>query len=1484
MKKRITALVMVLIMTLSLVPISPTRVQAASDNISLGNAQWLEDNVCYWFPFVDVSFGEGQKIFCISVDNGGTFTIPKKSLLGDGSDIKISGLMVDNNDEKKYVDAAAIKDNTEVNATQLFSLTVTSKSSDINQIKKFIQGMRFYRNEVSNSAKQKVTVISNSVVLDDDMTAVALDGKIHYFRYVPWDFSQTIDENRNWYTAYERAKQSTFNGLKGYLATITSDIEQIYICKSVGLGSLGAWVGGARTKTTTLEGSSIGFDSESINELNPGERISGQMADTWYWMCGPEAGRSYYKLQQPEYYYLGNGSSDGCDESYNFWYSAEPNNTNKSEDAFNQEYCMEYGYDENGEWNDLWADDGINKNSKWKIDGYLIEYSPYTNTNVAPSEPYEETKKSSVDTKIIPEALQEIKATIRGNDFIVSKDEAADSDETKIKEWADTSGTDKKGNPIERTEIESDTTTLSGVTSKKEITFTNTTTASGEDAITTTVTAYVVDKVNKDEGNSGNNIEIGANDFDISRDQEAKINTTAGDTLFKQLAGVVATDSGQTVSANDITVKSIVPKEDGKYYDVTFAYDGVEVTVKATVLLPNIKANDFIVTTDEAESTTPADVKNYSDVYVYEGTKDFPVVVDVDDISVVSKKDNSEPSSIENGEEFEFSITDSVDSKKYTDTATAYVVDEKTAGTGDNEGITVGANNFTITQEQESKVKEALNKNQSLIQIDGGKATCETFKKLADVVATDITETEDAIPYDSDSIVLTDVKDTATPHVYDVTFAYKGVTVTVKAYAAVVDADDFIISVEDAKNTDNDKIKDLANVEATDENGNPVSLDKITSNPEDLKDVTDTGKKDITFTNPNGTDGPIETTVTATIVDKTNEDTIEDGSQVKIGANDFCISVEQAQNKDSLKELFKNLAGVAATKDAASGVHTNAVRSDISIDTSAIQPTNGDYKGVYPVTFTWEGVSVTVNATVKADGIPTPEDQKPGENITGNDFTVPAGGEQLTQDSFKEKADVDAADDNGATVPTVVDSTDLAKLNEAISKGEKGEYPVKVQTQNGTQTTVTVTVKDTTVEVEDTSDPDKANETIAANNYTIGIDDYTLVTGADKLTNNIKLANAIAYDTDTKADVPIVDVDTSKIQNAAGTYDVTFKTANGTSTTVKLTINSDWKTIGDVDEASDANKKSDTTSNPTAVKNTTSQGGQNPSTGVQNPPADTVGEDKIFEKTNPKDIVEKIDSSKTVDKVTVDGKDIPTGNYTVNGDTITIKQSAFSSFSAGTTHPVQIIFKDGSKHSFNVKVIDYDEKTVIKKVPILKMKKNMGKGTKFTLNLVGIDKTAKKIYKSSNKKIATINSKGTITAKKPGKCVITAYVIQKGSYYKVKVNINVKKQRIKLYNLKKKALSKKSGELPEFNVYKRVFKGKKTKLKFTSVEKDAKITYTTSNKKIATVTKKGVIQGKKKGFAVVTAKIQQNGKTYVTRIFVRVDDNTKNKNLSKYLK
>lgn len=104
-------------------------------------------------------------------------------------------------------------------------------------------------------------------------------------------------------------------------------------------------------------------------------------------------------------------------------------------------------------------------------------------------------------------------------------------------------------------------------------------------------------------------------------------------------------------------------------------------------------------------------------------------------------------------------------------------------------------------------------------------------------------------------------------------------------------------------------------------------------------------------------------------------------------------------------------------------------------------------------------------------------------------------------------------------------------------------------------------------------------------------------------------------------------------------------------------------------------------------------------------------------------------------------------------------------------------------------------------------------------------------YKSSNKKVAAVNSKGKVTAKKTGKAVITV----KCGNYKTKVAVYVN-EKLKLK--KSSAVIKVKG---------------KTSIKATT-NISGKITYTSSNKKIATVTSKGVVKGVKKGKATITVK------------------------------
>lgn len=132
-------------------------------------------------------------------------------------------------------------------------------------------------------------------------------------------------------------------------------------------------------------------------------------------------------------------------------------------------------------------------------------------------------------------------------------------------------------------------------------------------------------------------------------------------------------------------------------------------------------------------------------------------------------------------------------------------------------------------------------------------------------------------------------------------------------------------------------------------------------------------------------------------------------------------------------------------------------------------------------------------------------------------------------------------------------------------------------------------------------------------------------------------------------------------------------------------------------------------------------------------------------------------------------------------------------------------------------------------------------GKKYTLKPVVTPSNSqeKVTYKSSNIKIATVSSTGVITAKKVGKVTIT---VQSGKQ-KATVTLTVKKAP---------ALK----AIKNVPTKKTITKGKTYTLKPQLYPSGAiaKITYTTSNKSIATVDSKGKITAKKKGTAVITVK------------------------------
>ncbi len=160
----------------------------------------------------------------------------------------------------------------------------------------------------------------------------------------------------------------------------------------------------------------------------------------------------------------------------------------------------------------------------------------------------------------------------------------------------------------------------------------------------------------------------------------------------------------------------------------------------------------------------------------------------------------------------------------------------------------------------------------------------------------------------------------------------------------------------------------------------------------------------------------------------------------------------------------------------------------------------------------------------------------------------------------------------------------------------------------------------------------------------------------------------------------------------------------------------------------------------------------------------------------------------------------------------------------------------------------------VKKVTLGKTKLTLGVKEKFTLKakVTPSDATSKKVtWKSDKTSVATVSAKGVVTAKKAGTAKITATAGGK----KAACKITVKKAPSKItLNAKKKAVKK----------------GKTYQLKVKLPKNTAsnKITYSTSNKKVATVSASGKVKGVKKGIATITAKAF-NGKKAKIKITVK---------------
>lgn len=202
---------------------------------------------------------------------------------------------------------------------------------------------------------------------------------------------------------------------------------------------------------------------------------------------------------------------------------------------------------------------------------------------------------------------------------------------------------------------------------------------------------------------------------------------------------------------------------------------------------------------------------------------------------------------------------------------------------------------------------------------------------------------------------------------------------------------------------------------------------------------------------------------------------------------------------------------------------------------------------------------------------------------------------------------------------------------------------------------------------------------------------------------------------------------------------------------------------------------------------------------------------------------------------------------------------------AAGTAVIKAAAKDGSARYAvcNVTVKEPEpEYIAVESLKITGSTKKVAPGKKITLKVSVSPANADNqqvIWKVSNKKYASVNSKGVVTTKKAGKgkkVTVTAVSAENGSI-KATYKISIMKNAVKKIKLTGKTTLK---------------KGKSTtiKAKFTPAKNISKeLTWISSNKKIATVSSKGKVTAKKKGKVKITAKAKDGSGKKAT-ITIRV--------------
>ncbi|MBP5748174.1 MAG: InlB B-repeat-containing protein, partial [Treponema sp.] len=317
-------------------------------------------------------------IFSVFAD-GGYFNVGDTSL--DGASFSM-GIPLDANfKENGYADSVSTE-------TNFRYIQFTSTGGDISSEKAnaFLNKIKFHK---IDNKPFKIRINLETVPIKDDKKGYELNKNIFYFDGSFYKKSEPFDNGTkvSWQQAYNKAKEERFNGLQGYLMTITSDAENKFIYDQVFKAErekgqtpddFGSWIGGTRQKPKVDYDLST-WEADGFNKY-------------WSWACGPDAGKVFYTNT-----FSRDGQDYRAEGMYSAWSNPEDCKKNGIPRAYagdyepNNESNANYTGGDNSDtakevylqytghyvWND--ASTGNGSQGRWKIHYYIVEFTPYEN-------------------------------------------------------------------------------------------------------------------------------------------------------------------------------------------------------------------------------------------------------------------------------------------------------------------------------------------------------------------------------------------------------------------------------------------------------------------------------------------------------------------------------------------------------------------------------------------------------------------------------------------------------------------------------------------------------------------------------------------------------------------------------------------------------------------------------------------------------------------------------------------------------------------------------------------------------------------------------------------------------------------------------------------------------------------------------------------------------------------------------------------------